>query len=40
MANQKIQDIEGIGPVTGDKLRAADITDTDTLLNGSVSSRR
>lgn len=32
MANQKIQDIEGIGPVTGDKLRAAGITDTDTLL--------
>ncbi|MBX3636360.1 MAG: DUF4332 domain-containing protein [Rubrivivax sp.] len=32
MANQKIQDIEGIGPVTGDKLRAAGVSDTDTLL--------
>ena len=32
MANQKIQDIEGIGPVTGEKLRAAGVADTDTLL--------
>lgn len=32
MANQKIEDIEGIGPVTGEKFRAAGVTDTDTLL--------
>ena len=32
MANQKIEDIEGIGPVTGEKLRAAGVADTDTLL--------
>ena len=32
MANQKIQEIEGIGPALGDKLRGAGITDTDGLL--------
>jgi predicted flap endonuclease-1-like 5' DNA nuclease len=32
MANKKIQDVEGIGLVTGDKLRAAGVADTDTLL--------
>jgi predicted flap endonuclease-1-like 5' DNA nuclease len=32
MANQKIQDIEGIGPVTGAKFEAAGVKDTDTLL--------
>jgi predicted flap endonuclease-1-like 5' DNA nuclease len=32
MANRKIEDVEGIGPATGDKLRAAGIKDTDTLL--------
>jgi predicted flap endonuclease-1-like 5' DNA nuclease len=32
MANQKIQDIEGIGPVTGGKFEAAGVKDTDTLL--------
>ncbi len=32
MANQKIEDIEGIGPVHGGKLRAAGINDTDALL--------
>lgn len=32
MANKKIQDVEGIGPVIGDKLRAAGIKDTDALL--------
>lgn len=32
MANRKIEDIEGIGPVTGEKLRAAGVKDTDTLL--------
>jgi predicted flap endonuclease-1-like 5' DNA nuclease len=32
MANHKIENVEGIGPATGDKLRAAGITDTDGLL--------
>lgn len=32
MANRKIEDVEGIGPATGEKLRAAGIKDTDTLL--------
>jgi predicted flap endonuclease-1-like 5' DNA nuclease len=32
MANMKIEDIEGIGPAYGDKLRAAGVADTDTLL--------
>lgn len=32
MANYPIEDIEGIGPVIGEKLRAAGVKDTDTLL--------
>jgi len=32
MANHKIQDIEGIGPVTGGKFEAAGVKDTDSLL--------
>jgi predicted flap endonuclease-1-like 5' DNA nuclease len=32
MANYKIEDIEGIGPVTGEKFRAAGVKDTDSLL--------
>lgn len=32
MANMKIEEIEGIGPAYGEKLRAAGIKDTDTLL--------
>lgn len=32
MANKKIEEIEGIGPATGDKLRAAGVNDTDGLL--------
>lgn len=32
MANYKIEDIEGIGPAYGEKLRDAGITDTDGLL--------
>lgn len=32
MANQKIEEIEGIGPAKGKKLGAAGVTDTDTLL--------
>ncbi len=33
MANKKIEDIEGIGPVLGEKLRTAGVKDTDTLLS-------
>lgn len=32
MANYKIEDIEGIGPTYGEKLREAGVTDTDGLL--------
>ncbi len=32
MANYKIEDVEGIGPSYGEKLREAGITDTDGLL--------
>jgi predicted flap endonuclease-1-like 5' DNA nuclease len=32
MANQKIEDVEGIGPAIGEKLRACGIADTDALL--------
>lgn len=32
MANRKIEEVEGIGPVTGEKLRAAGVKDSDTLL--------
>jgi len=32
MANKKIEDVEGIGPVIGEKLRSAGVSDTDTLL--------
>lgn len=32
MANYKIEDVEGIGPVIGGKLREAGVADTDTLL--------
>jgi predicted flap endonuclease-1-like 5' DNA nuclease len=32
MANQKIEDIEGIGAVTGEKLRECGVKDTDSLL--------
>ncbi|MFG0246132.1 MAG: DUF4332 domain-containing protein [Phycisphaerales bacterium JB052] len=32
MANYKIEDVEGIGPTYGEKLRAAGINDTDALL--------
>jgi len=37
MANRKIEDIEGIGPVTGEKFRAAGVKDTDTLLAKSAT---
>ena len=32
MANMKIEEVEGIGPAFGDKLRAAGVIDTDGLL--------
>ena len=32
MANMKIEEIEGIGPAFGEKLRAAGVKDTDALL--------
>lgn len=32
MANYKVEQVEGIGPATGEKLRAAGIDDTDALL--------
>ena len=32
MANYKIEDVEGIGSVIGEKLRAAGVKDTDALL--------
>lgn len=32
MANKKITDVEGIGPLIGEKLQIAGVSDTDTLL--------
>lgn len=32
MASYKIEDVEGIGPVIGEKLRAAGVTNTEVLL--------
>lgn len=34
MAAKPIEDVEGIGPVIGEKLRAAGVADTDALLAG------
>jgi predicted flap endonuclease-1-like 5' DNA nuclease len=34
MANYKIEELEGIGPVMGDKMRTAGIANTDQLLAG------
>ncbi len=34
MANHKIEEVEGIGPVIGEKLRGAGIATTDALLEG------
>lgn len=33
MANYPVEDVEGIGPTYGEKLRGAGIADTDALLN-------
>jgi predicted flap endonuclease-1-like 5' DNA nuclease len=38
MANHKIEDVEGIGPATGEKLRAAGVKDTDSLLAGAKTA--
>ena len=37
MANYKIEDIEGIGEVTGKKFRDAGVKDTDSLLAASTT---
>ena len=39
MANKKIEEIEGIGPSYGDKLREAEIKDTDSLLEAGCTKR-
>lgn len=38
MANRKIEDIEGIGPVLGEKFRAAGVKDTDALLQNALTA--
>ena len=38
MANYKIEDVEGIGHVLGEKFRAADVKDTDALLKSALTS--
>lgn len=40
MANKKIEDVEGIGPVTGEKLRSVGIKDTDGLLANTRSPKQ
>lgn len=40
MANRKIEDVEGIGPVIGEKLRASGIKDTDGLLTGAKTPKQ
>jgi predicted flap endonuclease-1-like 5' DNA nuclease len=37
MANYKIEDVEGIGPVLGEKFRAAGVKDTDALLKNTLT---
>jgi predicted flap endonuclease-1-like 5' DNA nuclease len=37
MANYKIEDVEGIDPVLGEKFRSAGVKDTDTLLNNALT---
>ncbi|MDO4695643.1 DUF4332 domain-containing protein [Porphyromonas sp.] len=39
MANYKIEEIEGIGPVLGKKFRAAGITSTDALLKACTTKK-
>jgi predicted flap endonuclease-1-like 5' DNA nuclease len=38
MANRKVEDVEGIGPVLGDKFRAAGVKDTDALLKSALTA--
>lgn len=40
MANYKIEEIEGIGTVLGEKLRKAGITNTDKLLAGTKTKKQ
>jgi predicted flap endonuclease-1-like 5' DNA nuclease len=40
MANYKIEEIEGIGPVIGDKLRQTGINSTDKLLENTKTSKQ
>ncbi len=39
MANKKIEEVEGIGPTFGEKLRAAGCTNTDDLLEAGCSKK-
>ena len=39
MANYKVEEIEGIGPVIGEKLRNSGVKDTDTLLARSLTPK-
>ncbi len=39
MANKKVEEIEGIGPAYAEKLRAAGVADTDTLLKKGCTKR-
>jgi predicted flap endonuclease-1-like 5' DNA nuclease len=40
MANHKIEDIEGIGAVMGEKFRAAGVKDTDSLLQNALTPKQ
>ena len=40
MANYKIEEIEGIGPVLGEKLRSAGVNNTDKLLENTKTKKQ
>ena len=40
MANYKIEELEGVGPVLGEKLRSAGIKDTDSLLESAKTGKQ
>ncbi|MFN3756614.1 MAG: DUF4332 domain-containing protein, partial [Flavobacterium sp.] len=40
MANYKIEEIEGIGPVMGEKLRAVGVNNTDKLLEATKTKKQ
>lgn len=40
MVNRKIEDVEGIGPTIGGKLRASGIKDTDSFLTGAKTPKQ